>query len=62
MQLALLDSRQQFDAVVSGWRCDFWEEVAPVRNVRAANGGRGFFGDDEILALRGLNYIFEESK
>ena len=58
MQLALLDSREEFDAVVSGWRCDFWEEVKPVREVRAANGGRGF--DEElVMALRGLNYIFE---
>ena len=61
MQLALLESRQQFDAVVSGWRCDFWESVASVRGVRAANGGKGFFDEEEILTLRGLNYIFEES-
>ena len=57
MQLALLDSRSEFDAVVSGWRCDFWEVVEPLRAVRAANGGRGF---DEVLvmSLRGLNFIF----
>ena len=63
MQLALLDSRQQFDAVASGWRCDFWEAVEPVRSVRAANGGKGFFDEEELIEkLRGLNYIFEETK
>lgn len=61
MQLALLDSRAQFDAVVSGWRCDFWEAVGPVRGVRAANGGKGFFDERELVEkLRTLNFIFEE--
>ena len=63
MQLALLDSRSQFDAVVSGWQCDFWEAVEPVRSVRAANGGKGFLDEGELIAeLRGLNYIVEDSK
>ena len=60
MQLALLDSRSQFDSVVSGWRCDFWEEMGAVRSVRAANGGKGFFDEEELVErLRALNFIFE---
>ena len=63
MQLALLDSREQFDAVVSGWRCDFWQVVEPVRSVRASRGGKGFFDEEEIISeLRGLNLFFEAKR
>ena len=39
----------------SGWNCNMWDILAPLRAVRPSNGGCGF---DEVLAyeLRTLNF------
>lgn len=39
--------------VCSGWGCDAWELLAPLRAVRPLNGGNGF--DEEVaIDLRQL--------
>lgn len=54
MLLATLP-REKLEMVCSGWRCDPWEFLEPVRNVRAANGGPGY--DLELIEnLRTLNF------
>lgn len=54
MLLAVLN-RDQLGEVCQGWRCDFYEVLAPLRAVRPINGGPGF--DEElVLALRTLQF------
>ena len=54
MLLATLD-RDQLAEVCSGWRCDPWEFLEPVRNIRPSQGGPGY--DKElVLQLRMLNF------
>lgn len=54
MLLATLP-REKLEMVCSGWRCDPWEFLEPVRDVRAANGGPGY--DLELIEnLRTLNF------
>lgn len=54
MLLATLD-REQLKTVCSGWRCDPWEFLEPLRNVRPSNGGPGY--DEElVMQLRTLNF------
>jgi hypothetical protein len=54
MLLATL-GRDQLEEVCQGWRCDFWEVLEPLRNIRPVNGGVGY--DEEIvMQLRQLNY------
>jgi hypothetical protein len=54
MLLATLD-REQLKKVCSGWRCDPWEFLEPLRNVRPSNGGPGY--DEElVMELRTLNF------
>ncbi len=47
MLLAVLPP-QELAAVCSGWRCDMWQVLAPLRAVRPVNGGSGA---DEELAI-----------
>lgn len=54
MLLATL-GKDQLAEVCSGWRCDPWEILEPVRRVRPCNGGPGY--DMELaLQLRMLNF------
>ena len=53
-QLAAL-TQEELAAVVSGWRCDFFDVLTPVRAARPVNGGAP---DGDVLAsLRMLNYV-----
>lgn len=54
MLLAVLE-RDQLAEVCSGWRCDLWDVLAPLRAVRPVNGGPGY-DEDLVLALRSLNF------
>lgn len=54
MLLATLD-REQLKAVCSGWRCDPWELLEPLRAVRPCNGGPGY-DQDLVMNLRTLNF------
>ena len=54
MLLASLD-KDQLDEVCQGWRCDMWEVLRPMREVRPSQGGLGF--DLELAVhLRTLNF------
>ena len=54
MLLATL-TREQLKQVCSGWRCDPWDFLEPLRNVRPCNGGPGY--DEElVMHLRTLNF------
>jgi hypothetical protein len=54
MLLAVLD-KDQLHGVCRGWRCNMWEILTPLREVRPVNGGPGY--DKElIMQLRTLNY------
>jgi hypothetical protein len=54
MLLAVLD-RDQLGEVCSGWGCDFYDVLAPLRAVRPVNCGPGY--DEElVLALRTLQF------
>ena len=54
MLLATLP-RERLEKVCSGWRCDPWDFLEPLRNVRVANGGPGY--DLELIEnLRTLNF------
>ena len=54
MLLAAL-SEAQLAEVASGWRCDFYEVLAPVRAARPVNGGAGY--DEELIqSLRLLHF------
>jgi hypothetical protein len=54
MLLAAL-GREALGEVCSGWRCNMWEVLAPLRAARPANGGSGL---DQVLVedLRALNF------
>lgn len=54
MLLATLN-REQLKKVCSGWRCDPWEFLEPLRNVRPSNGGSGY-DEDLVMQLRTLNF------
>lgn len=54
MLLATLD-REQLKTVCSGWRCDPWEFLEPLRNVRPSNGGPGY-EEELVMQLRTLNF------
>lgn len=54
MLLAGLD-KAQLTEVASGWRCNFYDVLEPVRAVRPVNGGRGY-DEDLIMELRLLNF------
>jgi len=54
MLLATL-GKDQLEEVCQGWRCDMWEVLAPLRDIRPVNGGRGY--DEElVMQIRQLNY------
>jgi hypothetical protein len=54
MLLATL-GKDQLEEVCQGWRCDMWEVLAPLRDIRPVNGGRGY--DEElVMQLRQLHY------
>lgn len=54
MLLATL-SKEQLEKVCSGWNCDPWELLEPLREVRVVNGGKGY--DLELIEnLRTLNF------
>jgi len=60
MLLAML-SKEQLAKVCSGWKCDPWELLEPLRKVRVANGGPGY--DLELIeSLRTLNFEFREQQ
>jgi len=54
MLLATL-GKDQLAEVCSGWRCDPWDILEPVRRVRPCNGGPGY-DMDLALQLRMLNF------
>ncbi|KAK9845208.1 hypothetical protein WJX81_000042 [Elliptochloris bilobata] len=57
MLLACL-TREQLALVCCGWRCNFYDVLAPVRAARPAHGGSGC--DTSLLAeLRGLNWMLD---
>ena len=54
MLLAVLN-RDQLGEVCGGWRCDFYDVLAPLRAVRPVNGGPGY--DEELVfELRELQF------
>jgi len=54
-------SKEQLAKVCSGWKCDPWELLEPLRKVRVANGGPGY--DLELIeSLRTLNFEFREQQ
>lgn len=49
--------RDQLARVCSGWRCDMWQVLQPLRETRPINGGTGL-DIDLTMGLRSLNYDF----
>lgn len=54
MQLACME-RSMLERVTSGYECDFWGVLEPVRRVRPSNGGPGWTAE-LVDELRGLNF------
>ncbi|KAH7620700.1 hypothetical protein NADE_003313 [Nannochloris sp. 'desiccata'] len=54
MLLATL-GKDQLEEVCQGWRCDMWEVLTPLREIRPVNGGRGY-EEELVMQLRQLNY------
>lgn len=54
MQLACMD-RAMLERIASGYECDFWQVLEPVRRVRPSNGGPGWTAE-LVEELRGLNF------
>jgi len=53
-QLAAL-TRDELAAVASGWRCDYFDVLAPIRAARPVNGGAP--DGDTLATLRVLNFM-----
>jgi hypothetical protein len=54
MLLACLP-KEELPKLARGWRCDLWEELAPVRAARPINGGPGC-DQDLVMQLRTLHF------